>query len=175
MIAVVLAVVVATLPIQYRIERHGGGLGVSVDESVIIFKTIGERGTARWIAEREKVDQNWCGEKRLDGKYINTTERLHDWADSKTCEALDYTVLGFEDLKKEPSAQSALIVTDSVQTTLIFEAEKIGARKPSLSEFLGPLASWWEDLDRREGCWTAQPPMVDGKKVTSRLLKQVAQ
>ena len=174
MIAVVLAVVAATLPIQYRIERHGGGLGISVDETVIISKTIAARGAARWIAERQKVDRNWCGEKRPDGKCLETTKRLHDWADSQECEALDYTVLGLEDFRKEPNAQSDLIVTDSAQTTLIFEAGEIGARKPSLSEFVGPLASWWEELDRREDCWTREPPTVDGEKLTFRLPKLIA-
>ena len=67
---------------RYRVTLKGGGLGLDVDETVIVSIVINGGPRERWIAERLRRDHNWCG-KQINGQCSPSDKVVHDWKDMK--------------------------------------------------------------------------------------------
>jgi hypothetical protein len=170
MIAPCVAIAALAHPMQYRLEQHGGGLGVLLDEDVILTEKNAPDGRERWIAERSRRDRNWCGAKSRDGKCQAIDITTHDRADSERCFGLQVTVQGFEDLRSDRVPRPRLTVSDSLLVTLTSKwSPDVHRAENTLSEYVGPLVSWWQRLDEDKHCWADQAPDVDGQPVRSQL------
>ncbi len=160
---------------RYRLEQHGGGLGVEVDESVVfLVREVPDKGP-QWVVERQRRDRNWCGRKSADGQCVATDVTVHDWASSsaRTCAFLYVYMAGFADFRQTARDQPPVIVTDSPLITLAFApSAAAGKPPPVLSEYVGPLALWWREMENGlKPCWTTTPPVIDGVTLETRLAK----
>ncbi len=156
----------------YRLEQHGGGLGVLLDQSVLIL-AVGDPGKdPQFVIERQRRERNWCGSKSADGKCLATDVTIHDWAaSSRTCPFLKIVVEGFSDFRETGREHPSIIVTDTPLTTLEFAPAPADGTPPrTLSEYVGPLAMWWEDAEHDlKTCWTTTAPVIDGYSLEARL------
>lgn len=157
---------------RYRLQQHGGGLGVEVDESVVVL-AVGDAGKdPQWVIERLRRDRNWCGAKSADGKCIASDVTVHDWAtSSRYCPWLNIDVEGFSDFRETGREHPSVMVTDAALTTLEFAPAAAGGKQPRiLSEYVGPLVTWWRGVeDGLKPCWTTTPPVIDGYSLEPRL------
>ncbi|ESQ83166.1 hypothetical protein AEAC466_14995 [Asticcacaulis sp. AC466] len=155
---------------HYRLEQHGGGLGVDIDESVVVLAVGDTSNGQQWVIERLRRDRNWCGKQTADGKCSARDVTVHDWAASSTCSAVNFYVAGFADFRQTGSEQPTLLVTDSPLVTLQFTAAAKGKPPHVLKEYAGPLVSWWRDAEvGLKPCWTTEPPVIDGRPLVARL------
>ena len=156
----------------YRLQQHGGGLGVLLDQSVVIL-AVGDAGKDRqFVIERQRRDRDWCGSKSADGKCVASDVTVHDWAtSSRYCSSLDIIVEGFSDFRETGREHPAIVVTDTPLTTLEFAPAAADGKPPHiLSEYVGPVVAWWRDAEHDlKSCWTTTPPVIDGYSLEARL------
>lgn len=156
---------------RYRLEQHGGGLGVEIDESVVFLVREAPDKAPQWILERQRRDRNWCGNKSTDGKCVATDVTVHDWASSATCSYLYIYMAGFADFTENRREGESILETDTPLVTLQFTSTAVeGKPAHSLSEYSGPLAAWWQIMDDGlKSCRTTAPPVLDGYRPEARL------
>jgi len=159
---------------RYRLEVHGGGLGIQVDESVVVLSRAEADKAPLWVIERQRRDRNWCGSKSPAGQCVATDVTAHSWASSSSaCPSLSIYADGFSDFKETGRERPQVLVTDTPLTTLEFGPFTADG-KPSrmLSEYVGPLATWWQNMEEHsKNCWTKAAPVIDGQSLDSRLIK----
>jgi hypothetical protein len=154
----------------YRLERHGGGLGVELNESAVILSLRGAR-SPRWIIEERRQDRSWCGARTSDGKCAATDITVHRWADTERCSSLFVYAEGLADLRSSRATPSPIFASDTPVTTLYRLGDQAqGAAAEGLTEVIGPLTVWWEAAETSiKDCWTANAPLVGGAPLASRL------
>lgn len=160
---------------RYRVTLEGGGLGVEVDDVIIVSAQMNSGGEDRWIAERLRRDRSFCI-KKIGGRCVSGETAVHTWIDGRTCPALTAV---FDDLAQvevsgfAPPARSARAeVTDTPMLTVSGTPDRMradGARL-SLAGFDGPVVDWWS---RSQGplaaCWSARIPTSNGQPFEPRL------
>ena len=148
---------------RYRLQQHGGGMGIQVDETIMVFFVSATSRDPQWILERQRRDRNWCGEKSADGRCVATDIVVHDWAKSSNCPLLGLYVEGLSDFRKTGREHPSVLVTDTPLTTLEFLSSTAHGDQEVLSEYAGPLVTWWRDAEQSLiPCWTTEPPAMDG-------------
>jgi hypothetical protein len=140
---------------QFRLTRKGGGMGYGLDETVT-FSTLRNRGEPfgypRWIVERVKSENHMCAQPE---RCPQTT--VHDWLDSGQCREVYLLAEGFADFRPQPNEQQ---ITDTPLTTLRWKGES-DAASSSLSEYVGPLVTWWDEWSKSLAtCWSTKNPML---------------
>jgi hypothetical protein len=155
---------------RYRLEEHGGGLGVFVDETIVIL-SVGKPDAQTWVLERWRRDRNWCGQKSADGKCLAGDVTVHEWATSSDCAELNWIIEGLGDLKETGREKPVLEATDTPLITLEFAPfDADGESQRVMREYAGPLAGWWQNWEGQiKRCWTATPPRLDGYSLKPRL------
>lgn len=157
---------------RYRISFKGGGLGIEIDEVVLLSAVATRDGHKFWVAERRLHESNWCGDRR-GTSCARTETRKHDWIDERSCPALDSAVaqlprVWLSDPASKPDYRLA-IVTDTPLLTIEPSNDKHGLRS-TLVEYLGPSATWWRESEERlAACWRVQPPTVNRRPVHGEL------
>lgn len=160
---------------RYRVTLMGGGLGIDVDETVIVSIVINDDSPERWIAERLRRDHNWCG-KQIDGKCSATDTTVHDWIDGHVCPALMTAFADLAHLKlagfAPPARSGALMVSDTPLLTVTGTPDHMagyGARL-SLAGLTGPVVDWWSRSSRILGqCWTTTSLTSKGMRLEAQL------
>ncbi|WP_133243813.1 hypothetical protein [Sphingomonas pokkalii] len=158
---------------EYTVTNVGGGLGVFVDEKVIIGRVPQGAGSARWLAERIRRDRNWCGAKDASGKCAAADTQVHDWIDSARCKALTTAMTTLWDLPPVrflPPGET-MFVSDSATVTVRSNTRQAGYGTPlSISQEEGDYARWWHAASNSlKPCWQASPPLVEGQPLAARL------
>lgn len=155
---------------RYRLSRDGGGLGYTIDETVI-FSRVG-------ITRDPK--SFWTVERKVKEVQLRTVLRdKHQWADGRSCPALK-TVL--TEMAKLPPLKmagpddpvGAPAPFDVAETRLAGPAagdQKGWAGVQSIrSEYFGPLPRWWaRSLKAMANCWRDEPPRTSDGPVRSLL------
>lgn len=155
----------------YALTLQGGGLGVSVDDTVVVSSVQVDGGGQRefWIVERLNLRTS------LANKAAPPT---HQWIDGRKCAALDGVLAGATKLfNRGPSnmAVSLRIAPPSDIARLKLSAPAAGeaghgGARISISEFFGPLATWWgKGSAKIESCWSDQPVDLGGRPAPSML------
>jgi hypothetical protein len=155
---------------RYRLEQHGGGLGVEIDESVVVLALGDTDKGPQWVMERQRRDRNWCGSKSADGKCVATDVTSHEWASSSKCAEVSLYAEGFSDFSDTRREQKwHHVAFDVPLVTLQFDPAE-GQPPRTLSEYIGPLATWWRAADDGlKNCWTTSAPVIDGHSLEARL------
>lgn len=163
----------------YVIKQSGGGLGIFVEETVVVGGVHGSkrrRGAPLfWVVEQRRADSH-LGEVAPDGTVLKPFgwTRKHRWIDSRTCPGLAEMV----------QALSAMLVGDEAR---LAAAERFGIRQlpslptfdapgvsitrlpgdvPNMSDIGGPLTRWWWLREMTlEPCWRDDAPLVNGRPV----------
>ena len=150
--------------VVYTIKQQGGGLGVFVDE-IVVVQNLAEGSGEVWIAER-----------RFHENRLRKQTFRHQWIDGRTCPAL---VKVFADLSRIPAASFAppepfagSWMSDTAYVTVMGPPAKgqLGERV-ARRDLGGPISRWWrQDADRAlAACWQDLPPLVDGGTVSAQL------
>jgi hypothetical protein len=143
---------------RYRLTQSGGGLGIEVNETVVISARPNGRGGVSWLAERHRRDYNWCAGKGPPKSCVAVTTTVHDWVDSNSCPNLDRIIAGFHDFRSSPPQMRT---TDTPLITLSGNDGPFGVdgRPFKISDYLGPLQAWWRTgEDELKTCWRPDPP-----------------
>lgn len=160
---------------RYRVTLKGGGLGIDVDETVIVSLVVNDGKRERWIAERLKRDHHWCA-KQVRGQCSPTNAVIHDWIDGNACPALtaafvdlgQITVTGFA----PPARSGAIMITDTPLLTVSGAPDGMagyGAHL-SLAGFTGPVVDWWSRSERMlAACWTTTTLTSNGRQLDAQL------
>ncbi|MDG2535968.1 hypothetical protein P6144_20075 [Sphingomonas sp. HITSZ_GF] len=163
----------------YRVEEHGGGLGVFVDQAVAFTSVAGRR----WVAERSRHDRNWCGD-HSGGTCKPIDARTHAWIDSASCPQL---VAALRDLSAvTPPRLAGPDVTDfwiSADTTMltitghpVSSAPMSGAggeESLTIRQVGGAYRTWWTNTEKAlQGCWSSNVPVIEGKPLVAALAEQ---
>jgi hypothetical protein len=159
---------------RYRVTQQGGGLGVDVDETMVVSVVI-EGGRKRWIAERRRHDRDRCG-GRTDRRCAQTDRTVHDWIDGDACPKLTAAFVDLARLRLSgfapPWRSGVDTVSDTPLVTVSGTPDRmsgLGARL-SLAAFTGPVVEWWTRSERLLApCWTTRPPMSNGRPLGARL------
>jgi hypothetical protein len=146
------------MPENYRVEEHGGGLGVVLDQTVI-FVALADK---RWIAERTRRDRNWCMKRPAGGTCEPGDVRSHDWIDSAACPQIvdilrDLSAIT-PPLFASPDVASYWILSDSSLLTITGRSQS-GAPLPgvggeerlSVTQYGGPYRDWWSKSEKSAG------------------------
>lgn len=147
---------------RYRVTKKGGGLGLDLDQTVIVSVVMNAGvGRTRWIAERLRRDQHWCG-GAVDGRCASENRAVHDWIDGDSCPALE---AAFEDLAHikltafAPPARSAVpMMTDTPRVSVSGPPDHMGGYgdRLTLSGLAGPVVNWWSRSDELLAhCWVS--------------------
>lgn len=142
----------------YRVTEQGGGLGLWIDDSVVV--TAPWRNPSHWQAELRASKKYWCGVKSPTGQCVETTTTRHARIDGDKCPALSAV---FQRLAAMPAASFAapdarltVMVSDSsyVEVTGFAAPENGPGAKVTVGGYSGPIRAWWtksqQDL---EHCW----------------------
>ncbi len=156
---------------HFRLQQHGGGLGVQIDESVVVLAEEDMSEGQQWVIERQRRDRNWCGKKSDEGKCLESDETVHDWATSMNCPELSIYVEGLADFRETGREKPAVLMTDAALISLEFAPFSASGNHPKiLREYVGPLVTWWREAeDGLKRCWTPSPPVIDGHTLDARL------
>jgi hypothetical protein len=168
------------MPENYRVDEHGGGLGVVLDQTVI-FVALADK---RWIAERTRRDRNWCMKRPAGGTCEPGDVRSHDWIDSAACPQIvdilrDLSAIT-PPLFASPDVASYWILSDSSLLTITGRPQSGapfpgvgGEERLSVSQYGGPYRDWCSRSEKAlGGCWKSYVPMDKGKPVAPRLAEQ---
>jgi len=87
------------------------------------------------------------------------------------CPFLSIYVKGFSDFRETGGDSPSVLVSDKPLTTLIFTDSAVDKKESKiLREYVGPLVTWWQDVEAGlKGCWTTEPPTIDGRRLDKRL------
>lgn len=147
----------------YTIKQKGGGLGVMVDE-IVIVQLAGAGADQAWVLERRRFDQN----------LAKKTFR-HQWIDGRTCPAVAGVLdriwklapVGFAG----PDITSSGWVSDTPSVSLM--GPPAGYR---MGDFVlrrdmgGPVSKWWWSSEAAlESCWREAGVAVGGDYVWPKL------
>ena len=160
---------------RYRVTLKGGGLGIDVDEIVIVSVLINDGPQERWIAERLWRDHNWCG-KQINKKCLPSDNLVHDWIDGNSCPALYAAFVDLAQLKltgfAPPARSGVIVVSDTPLLTVIGTPDRMAGygSRLSLAGFTGPVVDWWSRSERQlTSCWTDIAPMSHGRRLDAKL------
>ncbi len=158
---------------EYSVTNVGGGLGVLVDEKVIIGRVPQGTGSPRWVAERIRRDRNWCGAKDANGKCATAETQVHDWIDGARCKALATAVTALWSLPpvRFVPPGDRMFVSDSATVTVQGNTTQAGYGTPlSISQEAGDYARWGHTASNGlKPCWQASAPLVEGQPLAARL------
>jgi hypothetical protein len=147
----------------YRVTRSGGGLGIWIDEKIII-SVSNTPGKPHWIAERTKSDKGWCGAKSPSGGCSAINRSVHDWIDGDSCPALVQSLWELAKLPiggfASPEETDRTTVTDTPFTEVTASPARAtgwGATL-KLGAFSGPIVDWWTQTELQlKPCWKDHP------------------
>lgn len=147
----------------YRVTRTGGGLGIWIDEKVII-SVFGTPGKPHWIAERTENDKNWCGANSASAGCSATNRSVHDWIDGDSCPALVQSLRDLANLPiggfASPEETDRTTVTDTPFTEVTGSPARAtgwGATL-KLGASSGPIVDWWTQTEQQlKPCWKDHP------------------
>ncbi len=161
------------LNVQYTVTNVGGGLGVYVDETVILGMVPGGSTGKRWIAERIRRDRNWCGKQGADSKCTATETAVHDWLDGATCHTVApaFTALWAIRPAGFGPVRDFVTVSDSSTVTIKGATTQSGVfTEISVSQDAGDFATWWHNAGSRwKSCWQQAAPVVEGQALAPSL------
>jgi hypothetical protein len=183
--AVTLATLLVAVPVsgqlpirpfeRYRVTLQGGGLGVNVDETVLISVILDDGKEERWIAERLRRDYNWCAD-RTNSRCSPGERVIHDWIDGDACPELktafrrlsQIAIVGFA----PPERSSPSTVTETPLLTVSGMPDRMagfGAHL-TLAGFTGPVVDWWSRSERSLAtCWSTKSLAIGGKELDAQL------
>ncbi|MBB3692669.1 hypothetical protein FHY05_001281 [Sphingomonas sp. BK580] len=183
--AVILATLLVAVPVsgqppirsfeRYRVTLQGGGLGVDVDETVLISVILDDGEGERWIAERLRRDYNWCAD-RTNSRCSPGERVIHDWIDGDACPELktslrklsQIAVVGFA----PPERSSPGTVTETPLLTVSGTPDRmagLGAHL-TLAGFTGPVVDWWSRSERSLAtCWSTKSLAIGGQELEAQL------
>lgn len=148
----------------YTIKQSGGGLGVMVDEIVVVQLAGGGSDDHAWIVER----------RRHDVRMGKNTFR-HQWIDGRICPALAGVLAGIGKLPPirfiGPDAMAGGWRSDTPYVTLMgppadFQLGEIVLRR----DLAGPVSQWWWSAEKAlEPCWQDSMVMFRGGSVLPKL------
>jgi hypothetical protein len=157
---------------RYRITLKGGGLGVDVDQTVVVSVMMNEQ--QHWIAEQVRRNHNWCGEKEK-GRCVSTDKIVHAWVDGSSCPALTAALQELSQLKITGFAPPVRSKYDWVSETPLLTVSGtpdavIGyGVKLSLAAQSGPIVDWWAKSEQQlNRCWSSTL-IMNGKKLDSSI------
>jgi hypothetical protein len=160
--AVVAPLVLASPPLnlppqeQFSVVEDGGGLGLEFD-NVTAFSAVHHGQTTIWFVERNTRESNWCGRK-AEGRCISTSISSHDWIDGRSCPPLGQLVLQLPRIRAEERGAAHPRVSDTPLLSLVTFSDG-GMATERLSEYVGPLATWWWSFQEQlKPCWTKTRP-----------------
>ena len=147
----------------YTVKQQGGGLGIFVDQTVLI-QSVSRRGETVWVVERRERRQN-----------VGRKTQLHQWIDGRRCAPLKDVLAG---IAKLPPAQFERAdrkdrgwISDTPYVTLTGPlANGRGGETLARVDLAGPVSRWWRDSETRLApCWRDGPMSVGGSAVPAKL------
>lgn len=157
---------------RYRITLKGGGLGVDVDQTVVVSVMMNEQ--QHWVAEQVRRNHNWCGEKE-NGFCVSTDKFVHTWVDGLSCPALTTSLQELSQVKITGFAPPVRTKYDWVSETPLLTVSGtpdavIGyGTKLSLAAQSGPIVDWWSKSEQQlNRCWS-NTLIINGKQLESSI------
>lgn len=169
--AIVLIAIAASIPAlargqdvsaTYRVVHRGGGLGVTIDETVT-FSVSAQH--PQWVAERNRRDSNWCGQRLPDKGCVSTVTAVHEWIDGEKCPELLRSLQALAAIRPQGFADPKRLHLTMVSDTPLLE---VTGPSPSaaghgaslkLAAYSGPFVDWWRDTQASlKGCWSNRDP-----------------
>ncbi|WP_267387866.1 hypothetical protein [Sphingomonas sp. GC_Shp_3] len=159
---------------RYRVTLKGGGLGVDIDETVIVSIVVHDGKRERWIAERRRRDHNWCA-SQVNGQCSAGDKTVHDWIDGNSCPALTAALEDLARLKvggfAPPARSGSIMITDTPLLTVSGTPDGMtgyGAHM-ALAGFTGPVVDWWSRSERSLAqCWTPNRLTSNGRQLDAQ-------
>jgi len=157
---------------RYRITLKGGGLGVDIDQTVVVSVMMNER--QHWVAEQFRRNHNWCGEKE-NGRCVSTDKLVHGWLDGSSCPALTAALQELSQIKISGFAPPIRSKYDWVSETPLLTVSGTPdyvtgyGTELSLAALTGPIVDWWSESEQQlNRCWS-NTLMIDGKQLESTI------
>ena len=159
---------------RFRLSEVGGGLGVSVDKTVVFFAVREKEKSGAplyWYAEQRAVDDDWCGGKdAADGRCVRKISEVHQWLDGRSCPALAKVLTAISDLPARRLAPSDSLIESYQSDTPLISLEGWAAVqdgfgvKLTQSEYSGALVRWWRAGEAvLKPCWRNDPILLNGR------------
>lgn len=148
----------------YRVTEKGGGLGLTIDQTVIFRAAHRSASPPYWIAERNNRVDNFCGRRDAQARCVATVKIEHDWANSTACPSL---ISSLNDLEKlpapgfaSPGTPHVVAVADGVfvQVTGTMGGQGGMGARIAYGAYSGPIVTWWKNTEAHlKDCWKAAP------------------
>ena len=146
----------------YRVVHRGGGLGVTIDETVA-FSVSAQH--PQWVAERTRRDSNWCGRRLPDKACISTVTAAHEWIDGERCPELLRSLRALAAIRPQgfvdPEHMYLTMVSDTPLLEVTGPSPSAAGNGASLkvAAYSGPFVDWWRDTQASlKGCWSNRNP-----------------
>jgi hypothetical protein len=146
-----------SIPVRtsYRVQQHGGGLGIFVDEAAVFYE-VGDASRRTWVLERRRRDQK-----------MGVVTLRADWIDGRACPALEETVAKIGRLPPIAMAgldtRSGVVVSDASEVTLMGPAARDDGDFVLRRDTMGPVSGWWREASKSlESCWQPEQPYIAG-------------
>ncbi len=147
----------------YTVKQQGGGLGIFVDQTVVI-QSVSRRGETVWVVERRERRQN-----------VGRKTQLHQWIDGRRCAPLKDVLAGIARLPpvqfERADRRDRGWVSDTPYVTLTGPLAN-GRAGETLArvDLAGPVSRWWRDSEARlAACWRDGPVSVGDAAVPAKL------
>jgi hypothetical protein len=158
---------------RYRITLKGGGLGIDVDQTVVVSIMRNDE-RQHWVAEQVKRNRNWCGDKE-NGRCVSTDKFLHAWLDGSSCPALSAALQELTQIKLAGFAPPARSKFDWISETPLLTVSGTpdqltgDGTKLSLSALTGPTVDWWARSEHQlSRCWS-DTLIINGQQLESSI------
>lgn len=144
----------------YTVKQQGGGLGLMIDE-IVVIQAVSRSGERVWVAER-----------RFHRTFLNEQTFRHQWIDGRTCPALEIALAGIDQLPPikfaGPSQTQRGGMTDIPAVTMI--GPSTNGYPVAQTDVGGPISQWWRDSGKAlEPCWSNRMVLIGDGTAPAKL------